>query len=280
MIKNLSHEMYKNTKKFLKGNKNIHKSFSQKMFNNIAKNKNKRNKNILINHTENDFYVPEKISKFNFYFSNSNSKSNIDIYNKMTISNIEEIQILPSRNKINSMNTIASSEKYSTEENLNLKNFNNNNNYEFNTLPIKINIKVNKKEIIDNNDKKEKTRRIQDNLNLNKKKEKTKENIYYTTKSKLFQLKKSGSHKKIVIKNNNNKSRVLLRQKPKNKININNNNSTKMNKEILKTFSQKNFSDDFHKNNTHKKINEKSNINININSNSIRKRHKVGFQFK
>ena len=280
MIKNLSHEMYKNTKKFMKGNKNIHKSFSQKMFNNIAKNKNKRNKNILINHTENDFYVPEKISKFNFYFSNSNSKSNIDIYNKMTISNIEEIQILPSRNKINSMNTIASSEKYSTEENLNLKNFNNNNNYEFNTLPIKINIKVNKKEIIDNNDKKEKTRRIQDNLNLNKKKEKTKENIYYTTKSKIFQLKKSGSLKKIVIKNNNNKSRVLLRQKQKNKININSNNSMKVNKEIIKTFSQKNFSDNFHKNNTRKKINEKSNVNININSNSIRKRHKVGFQIK
>ena len=264
----------------MKGNKNIHKSFSQKMFNNIAKNKNKRNKNILINHTENDFYVPEKISKFNFYFSNSNSKSNIDIYNKMTISNIEEIQILPSRNKINSMNTIASSEKYSTEENLNLKNFNNNNNYEFNTLPIKINIKVNKKEIIDNNDKKEKTRRIQDNLNLNKKKENTKENIYYTTKSKLFQLKKSGTLKKYVIKNNNNKNRILLRQKQKNKININSNNSMKVNKEIIKTFSQKNFSDNFHKNKTHKKINEKSNINTNINSNSIRKRHKVGFQIK
>ena len=292
MIKNLSHEMYKNNKKFMKGNKNIHKSFSQKMFNNIGKNKNKRNKNILINNIENDFYIPEKKSKFNFYFSNSNSKSKIDINsNKMTISNIEEIQILPSRNKtinnnkINNMNTIASSEKYSTEENLNLKNLNNNiNKDEFNTLPIKISIKVKKKEFIDNNDKKEKEKekikQFQDNLNLNKKKEKPKENIYYTTKSKLFQLKKSGTLKKYVIKNNNNKNRILLRQKQKNKININSNNSMNMNKEIIKTFSQKNFSDNFYKYNTNKNKNEKNNINTHMNSNSIRSRHKVGFQFK
>ena len=290
MIKNLSHEMYKKTKKFMKGNKNIHKSFSEKNFNNIAKNKNKRNKNILINHTENDFYIPEKKSKINYYYSNSNSKSNFDINNKMTISNIEEIQILPSRNKtinnnkinnMNNTNTIASSEKYSTEENLNLKNVNNNNNkYEFNTLPIKINIKVNKKEFIDNNDKKEKARKIQDNLHLNRKKEKIKENIYYTTKSKLFQLKKSVSLKKLVIKNNNNKNRILLRQKQKNKININGNNSMNINKEIIKTFSQKNFSDNFHKINTNKTKNEKNNINVQMNSNSIRNRHKVGFQFK
>lgn len=285
MIKNLSHEMCKNTKKF----KNIHKSFSQKMFNNLSKNKNKRNRNILINHTENDFFIPEKKSKFNFYFSNSNSKSKFDIYNKMTISNIEEIQILPSRNKTinnnktNNMNTIASSEKYSTEENLNLKNLNNNSNkYEFNTLPIKINIKVNKKEFIVNNNKneKEKTKQIQNNSNLNKSKEKPKENIYYTTKSKLFQMKKTGSLKKFVIKNNNNKNRVFLRQKQKNKININSNKSMNANKEIIKTFSQKNFLDNFHKYNANKNKNEKNNINIHTNSNSIRSRLKVGLQFK
>jgi len=290
MIKNLSHEMYKKTKKFLKGNKNIHKSFSQKMFNNITKNKNKRNKNIFINQTQNDFYIPEKKSKLNFYFSNSNSKSKIDIINKMTISNIEEIQICPSRNKIinynkinnmNNTNTIASSEKYSTEENLNLKNYNNNNNKnEFKTLPIKINIKVNKKGFVDNNDKKEKIKQTQNNLNLNKKKEKAKENIYYTTKSKLFQLKKSGSLKKFVIKNNNNKKKVLLRLKQKNKINLNNNNSININKEIMKTFSQKNFSDNFHKYNANKNKSDKNNINMHMNSNSIRSRHKVGFQFK
>jgi hypothetical protein len=288
MIKNKSHEMYKNTKKIIKGNKNIHKSYSQKIFNNFANNKNKRNKNLLINHIENGFYIPEKKSKFTYYYSNSNSKSKIDINNKMTISNIEEIQILPSRNKtinnnkINGMNTIASSEKYSTEENLNLKNLNNNSNNknEFNTIPIKINIKVNKKEFSDNSDKKEKISQIQDNLNINKKKENTKENIYYTTKSKLIQLKKPGTLKKFVIKNNNNKNRILLKQKQKNKININSNNSMNMNKEIIKTFSQKNFSDNFHKNNTNKNKNDKNNINIHMNSNSIRKRHKVGLQFK
>ena len=266
MNKNLSLEIYKNTLD-KKNNKYIHKSFSQKNFNSNNNNKNKYTINI---QTENNHYIPSKQTIINY------NKNNI------CITNNEEFQIIPNK-KTKAISNINTKNNYNNNNEKNLTE-QNTSNIEFNPMPIKINIKVNKKEK-DNNEHKEK--RI---------KEIKKENIYSLSKTK-FEIKKNENIKNFILKCN--KNRILLRQKEIKKTVVNiskdkekdkdkdkdkeiNNdkiyNNIKIKKRIHKNSSQEDVMKQPNKN-ILTKVNQKIEKNDKKNM-SIRNRYKVKYKNK
>ena len=266
MNKNLSLEIYKNTLD-KKNNKYIHKSFSQKNFNSNNNNKNKYTINI---QTENNHYIPSKQTIINY------NKNNI------CITNNEEFQIIPNK-KTKAISNINTKNNYNNNNEKNLTE-QNTSNIEFNPMPIKINIKVNKKEK-DNNEHKEK--RI---------KEIKKENIYSLSKTK-FEIRKNENIKNFILKCN--KNRILLRQKEIKKTVVNiskdkekdkdkdkdkeiNNdkiyNNIKIKKRIHKNSSQEDVMKQPNKN-IQTKVNQKNEKNDKKNM-SIRNRYKVKYKNK
>ena len=255
MNKYLSHEINKkNNATYIKKINNIHKSFSHKILNINNKNENiENNKCTIISQTENNQNIPSKIATINY---------NNYYKNKMSISNIEEFQIL-ARNTLNNSNinkihtiintnTIINGEKSSTVENISFN--------EYNTLPIKINIKVNRKkkaEIKERNNKKEKT---QEN--------KEKENICLN--QNYFEIKKKESLNNFLQKSNKNK--VIIEEKEKEEKKSNKiNNKGKENQNILnngvnvkrRTFSKdNNIFFNQNKMNDNKNKNEKKKFSI------------------
>ena len=265
LIKNLSHEIYKRSKRFIKTNKYLHKSFSQKIFNTNNSNNNynetkKENKNSNISQTENNQYIPTK----NFTINYNKIKPN-----KICITNNEEFQIVPRKKTIDITNN---------------KNYNNNiiikndekdeksENYE-NSSRIKINIKVNKKEKIENKILKEKEKEIKNECNKEEKEIK-KENIVIKPK---FELKNNKNISNFVTKCI--KNRILLRKNEKNNITINNNNKEKdkvKDKEIINEKINNNFKKRNFKNSSQEQILKVSNKSIQIqtkvNDNKIEKK--------
>ena len=262
--KNLSHEIYKKNKKYIRANKYMHKSFSQKIFNtnnnnyyinNIKKentnphtNTNTISKNshyIIVNQTENNQYIPTKNYTINY------TKNNID--NNICITNNEEFQIVPRKTIDFNNNTLSSTNTIYINKNINdeSENFKNQKNLEnrenFNTLPIKINIKVNKKENIENN--------------INNKEDKKADNT-----------KENDIKKEIMASSGKPKSRCELKKNENNKSLISNY------KNLLKKKERKNTLI----NNKEKDINEKdvnNNNTVNINNNNLKKRiHKNSSQ--
>ena len=258
---NLSIEIYKNSKKLEKQNiKYMHKSFSQKSYyNNNSINHNKNNKFNINIQTENH-YIPSKqaILKYN----NNNN------HQKICITNNEEIQIVPNINSIN-FHKINNNENNLTEDNICSIEYN----------PIKINIKVNKKDKNDNKEKKVK-------------KDIRKDKIILTNKTKL-ELRKKENIKKIITKCN--KNRTLLRKKEfksfyfeENKDNNNRNEKEigKINKnvnsikKINKNSSQENIVRQSNKN-LQLQIKQNNECNCNDKKNiSIRNRYKIKFKNK
>ena len=264
LIKNLSHEIYKKSKRFIKTNKYLHKSFSQKIFNTNNSNNNynetkKENKNSNISQTENNQYIPTK----NFTINYNKIKPN-----KICITNNEEFQIVPRKKTIDITNN---------------KNYNNNiiikndekdeksENYE-NSSRIKINIKVNKKEKIENKILKEKEKEIKNECNKEEKEIK-KENIVIKPK---FELKNNKNISNFVTKCI--KNRILLRKNEKKNITINNNKEKDKvkDKEINNEKINNNFKKRNLKNSSQEQILKVSNKSIQIqtkvNDNKIEKK--------
>ena len=232
LIKNLSHEIYKRSKRFIKTNKYLHKSFSQKIFNTNNSNNNynetkKENKNSNISQTENNQYIPTK----NFTINYNKIKPN-----KICITNNEEFQIVPRKKTID----ITNNKNYNN--NIIIKNDEKDEKSE-NSSRIKINIKVNKKEKIENKILKEKEKEIKNECNKEEKEIK-KENIVIKPK---FELKNNKNISNFVTKCI--KNRILLRKNEKNNITINNNNKEKdkvkdkeiINEKINNNFKKRNF---------------------------------------
>ena len=121
--KNLSHEIYKKSKRCIKSNKYLHKSFSQKLINinnndtSYYKNINKENcinKNYIIIHSDNSQFVPTKNLTINY------AKSQND-YSNICITNNEEFQIIPKRKTID-ISINKNGVDYLNKENNNEKN--------------------------------------------------------------------------------------------------------------------------------------------------------------
>ena len=264
LIKNLSHEIYKKSKRFIKTNKYLHKSFSQKIFNTNNSNNNynetkKENKNSNISQTENNQYIPTK----NFTINYNKIKPN-----KICITNNEEFQIVPRKKTIDITNN---------------KNYNNNiiikndekdeksENYE-NSSRIKINIKVNKKEKIENKILKEKEKEIKNECNKEEKEIKKKDIVI---KPK-FELKNNENISNFVTKCI--KNRILLRKNEKKNITINNNKEKDKvkDKEINNEKINNNFKKRNLKNSSQEQILKVSNKSIQIqtkvNDNKIEKK--------
>ena len=264
LIKNLSHEIYKKSKRFIKTNKYLHKSFSQKIFNTNNSNNNynetkKENKNSNISQTENNQYIQTK----NFTINYNKIKPN-----KICITNNEEFQIVPRKKTIDITNN---------------KNYNNNiiikndekdeksENYE-NSSRIKINIKVNKKEKIENKILKEKEKEIKNECNKEEKEIKKKDIVI---KPK-FELKNNENISNFVTKCI--KNRILLRKNEKNNITINNNKEKDKvkDKEINNEKINNNFKKRNLKNSSQEQILKVSNKSIQIqtkvNDNKIEKK--------
>ena len=259
MNNNLSIEIYKNSKKLEKKNiKYMHKSFSQKSYyNNNSSNNNNKNNKFNINIQTENHYIPSK--QANIKYNNNN-------HQKICITNNEEIQIVPNINSIN-FHKNNNNEKNLTEDNICSIEYN----------PIKINIKVNKKDKNDNKEKKVK-------------KDIRKDKIVLTNKTKL-ELRKNENIKKIITKCS--KNRTLLRKKEfksfyfeENKDNNNRNEkeNSKINKnvnsikKIYKNSSQENVGRQSNKNlqlqiKQNNECNDKKNI-------SIRNRYKIKFKNK
>ena len=252
LIKNLSHEIYKKSKRFIKTNKYLHKSFSQKIFNTNNSNNNynetkKENKNSNISQTENNQYIQTK----NFTINYNKIKPN-----KICITNNEEFQIVPRKKTIDITNN---------------KNYNNNiiikndekdeksENYE-NSSRIKINIKVNKKEKIENKILKEKEKEIKNECNKEEKEIKKKDIVI---KPK-FELKNNENISNFVTKCI--KNRILLRKNEKKNITINNNKEKDKvkDKEINNEKINNNFKKRNLKNSSQEQILKVSNKSIQI----------------
>lgn len=226
--KNFSHEIYKKSKRCIKSNKNLQKSYSQKMLNidnndssyNKDINKEKSlNKNYIIMHSENSQYIPTK--------NISNEKKQNDNSN-ICITNNEEFQIIPkikiidnSNNKNNDIINIIKKNNVekSDKDKKNFKNFDNCE--EISKFPLKINIKVNKIENIENKTKKTKEFKEYKKENAFEEKEILKKEIYII-KSK-HEFKKNDSSKNFISKYN--KDGILLKKNERK--NILNNNKDK-----------------------------------------------------
>ena len=261
--KNLSHEIYKKTKNYIKSNKLIHKSFSQKIFDNINYKNNNSNKYTPVNQTENNNFVPKKVSKI-IYSKNANDT--------ICITNNEKFEIIPEKKTIKIINNINANKII---DNISITNTINNNrinyknikeNENFNTLPIQMNIKVNKKEIKEKNIPK-------------------KENIESLNKSK-NEIKKNDNIKKFISKCN--KNRILIRQKERkqtltNKYNNNKEKDKELNNDKINVIKKrrlfKNSSQEdilkLTNNNNQTKISDNKNEKIGKKNVSIRNRYKV-----
>ena len=266
LIKNLSHEIYKKSKRFIKTNKYLHKSFSQKIFNTSNSNNHynetqKEHNNSNISQTENNQYIPTK----NFTINYNKIKPN-----KICITNNEEFQIVPRKKTIDITNNknynnniiIKNDEKDEKSENSE------------NSSRIKINIKVNKKEKIENKILKEKEKEIKNEFNKEEKEIKKKDIVI---KPK-FELKNNENISNFVTKCI--KNRILLRKNEKKNITINNNNNKEKdkvkdkeinNEKINNNFKKRNF-----KNSSQEQILKVSNKSIQIqtkvNDNKIEKK--------
>ena len=261
LIKNLSHEIYKRSKRFIKTNKYLHKSFSQKIFNTNNSNNNynetkKENKNSNISQTENNQYIQTK----NFTINYNKIKPN-----KICITNNEEFQIVPRKKTID----ITNNKNYNN--NIIIKNDEKDEKSE-NSSRIKINIKVNKKEKIENKILKEKEKEIKNECNKEEKEIKKKDIVI---KPK-FELKNNENISNFVTKCI--KNRILLRKNEKKNITINNNKEKDKvkdkeinNEKINNNFKKRNF-----KNSSQEQILKVSNKSIQIqtkvNDNKIEKK--------
>ena len=292
--KNLSQEIYKKNKKYIKINKYMHKSFSQKIFNinkgnhhindikkeNINSNTNNKNNNyIIVNQTENNQNIPKSNYTINY------TKNIID--NNICITNNEEFQIIPRKktidinnnnNELSNNNTIYIN-KIKKDENEIRSQKNLENQVNFNTLPIKINIKVNKKEYIENNLNNEKEIKKENNIKeIKKEKDKVSENNLISKCYKnIFLLKEKESKNPLIINKEKDKKEKYINNM-NNKINNNN-----LKKRIHKNSSQEDIS---------KQLNQHIQMNLNDNNKfekiektekkkfSIRNRYKVKTKHK
>ena len=225
---NIRHRIFNNSKKF-KIDKYIRKSLSEKLFN--SKNKSENNINNLKIKNKNNFFFISQAENNQYNPQNKKFfKNNINfIQNHISVKKIEQFEIKPKEKILNDI-----------KNNNNSKNNNNNNNYNSNTIsvinndkfllednlsiihynkkPIKINIKVNKKENIEKLKEKNDKEDIDDDI-INKK-----ENIYCLTQSK-FEKQKTEKIKDFILKCN--KNRIILREKEKKKSIINKNKENK-----------------------------------------------------
>ena len=292
--KNLSQEIYKKNKKYIKINKYMHKSFSQKIFNinkgnhhindikkeNSNSNTNNKNNNyIIVNQTENNQNIPKSNYTINY------TKNIID--NNICITNNEEFQIIPRKktidininnNELSNNNTIYIN-KIKKDENEIQSQKNLENQVNFNTLPIKINIKVNKKEYIENNLNNEKEIKKENNIKeIKKEKDKVSENNLISKCYKnIFLLKEKESKNPLIINKEKDKKEKYINNM-NNKINNNN-----LKKRIHKNSSQEDIS---------KQLNQHIQMNLNDNNKfekiektekkkfSIRNRYKVKAKHK
>ena len=136
MNKNLSQKQFlksQNTINYIRKNKYIHKSLSQKLINNDSRLLNKNNKNIIFTQTENNKITINNFKNNNKKYINNSSQSQI-LTRKMPFNNINiKDKIAPNKKVININN-----EKCFSEENCNI--------VEVESFPIKINLKKNKKD--------------------------------------------------------------------------------------------------------------------------------------
>ena len=272
LSKNLSHELYKKTKKYIKTSKYMQKSYSQKIFN-INNNNNyhynnikRENDNHIINQTENNIYIPTTSSTIHCTKKKPNN---------ICISNNEEFQIISRKKTID----------ITSNKNINIiKNDERNKNSKLeqsaNSSPIKINIKVNKKENIENKIIKEKDIKNEKNT---KEKEVKKEGIGIKSKNDLKKTENLNNFISKCVKN-----RILLRKNEK----INTFNYTKeKDKEINNGKISYNFKRRICKNSSQEQISKIPNktiqIQTKINDNknerkkvSIRNKYKVKNQNK
>ena len=292
--KNLSQEIYKKNKKYIKINKYMHKSLSQKIFNinkgnhhindikkeNSNSNTNNKNNNyIIVNQTENNQNIPKSNYTINY------TKNIID--NNICITNNEEFQIIPRKktidinnnnNELSNNNTIYIN-KIKKDENEIQSQKNLENQVNFNTLPIKINIKGNKKEYIEHNLNNEKEIKKENNIKeIKKEKDKVSENnLIYKCYKNIFLLKEKESKNPLIINKEKDKKEKYINNM-NNKINNNN-----LKKRIHKNSSQEDIS---------KQLNQHIQMNLNDNNKfekiektekkkfSIRNRYKVKAKHK
>lgn len=242
--KNLSHEIYKKSKRYIKSNKYLHKSLSQKYLNinnndiSYYKDINKENsinKNHIIIPSDNSQYIPTKNSTINY------AKSQND-YSNICITNNEEFQIIPQKKtidtSINRNDIIFINKKKNDEKSAKTKeNFKNDENCEnLMNFPLAISIKVNKKENIESKSKIIKECKEYKKQKALQKKEIVKKEVYSTQLK--YELKKNEFIKNFISKYN--KNRLLLKQNER-KNNIINNKFKEKELNIGKSNSNDNF---------------------------------------
>ena len=238
MNKNLSQRSYiknNNPLKYIKKNSYIHKSLSQKII-----------KNDINSFHSNDNSINKK--KFVLEKKENNECKQKDITNKnpinISISRNAQVQILSKKNseknnineiKNNPINNLKNNEKCSTEETLNFS--------EPESLPIKINLKINKKdknvenkkEIIkkdsnksDKNNKKMSNKNKKPNAieskNIEKKKNTTKKTLHNS------HIDKNNSKENIIKKDNNIQKKEIGNDKDEDKITVSIRNKYKLKK--------------------------------------------------
>ena len=245
MNKNLSQrQFYKNQHpiNYIKKNKYIHKSLSQKIIKNGSPLLHKNNKTIIFNQTENNNINNNKLSFISNIFNKNNKKCLIDNNKSKIISrknlkinekfgNIEQINIIKKVNKNINNNKCLSDQNLKCPV--------------VQCLPIKINLKINKKE------------KQKENCEKNKK---TNNNI---------------------DNNCDNDNKVIIKQKEKEKekenkngeIKLKLNNLNKKPPKIIKNISQDNILKETK--NILKKANEIKIKNIERNTGSIRNKYKI-----
>ena len=262
LTKNLSHEIYKKSKKYIKTNKYMYKSYSQKIFNtennNDIKRENDKNKYSIISQTENNLYIPTKNSTINY---TKNKPDNICIMSNdkfQIISRKKTIDITSNKN-----NNIITNDERNKNDKLEKT---------ANSSPIKINIKVNKKENIEN-------KKIKDNDMTNiKEKDVKKESISSKPNSELKKNENINSFISKCIKN-----RIMLRKNEKKNTVINKKEKDKeINDEKIKNISKRKISKNSSQEQILKTTNKTNQIQAKINDNkidkkkmSIRTRYKV-----
>ena len=260
--KNLSYEEYKKTKHYMKSKKDLHKSYSQKMFNNnnysfinknyFDNNSINNNKYTLLYQTENNQYIPIKNSTIN-YINNST--------NNICITTNEEFQIISDKKNNGLVNNINKFKKNDNNNFINDKNENKN----LHNSPI--NIKVNKKDNKKDN-----------NFNIYNEENKIKEiKIDYLVKD----ISKKENIKNFISKCN--KKRIILREREKNKLinkknkkekkenNKNTDNNKGINKQKRSAIKNSSQKDNLKQLNSDQKINDNQNEQKNS---SIRKKYK------
>ena len=275
MNKNLSYEMYTKPKpkQNIQSKKYLHKSYSQKMFNNNNYSYSYINKNYFDNNNinnkkyafiyqndNNNQYIPTKNATINYISNNINNNSN----NNICITNNEKFQIISDKKTKVLVNNIN---KIKKNDNITFINDKSENKDLYNSS-IKMNIKVNKK---DNN------YNIYNEANLEIKKD-----------NLIKDISKKENIKNFIVKCN--KKRIIIREKEKNNL-INKKNKKdkkEKNKEIDNNKEINNKKRSAFKNSSQEDILKQSDSNqykINDNKNekkssSIRKKYKGKIKHK